>query len=95
MSWRPRSRRRWKRAWLIARRGVHHDAMHEWAGAGDATDFLASQPGKPVAAICHGPWTLVEANDKRWARVKVLRTINRALEEAFEKSDKKAKKHKD
>ena len=41
------------------------------------------------------PWTLVEANDKRWARVKVLRTINRALEDAFEKSDKKAKKHKD
>ena len=41
------------------------------------------------------PWTLVEANDKRWARVKVLRTINRALEEAFEKSDKRAKRHKD
>lgn len=42
------------------------------------------------------PWTLVEANDKRWARVKVLRTINHALEEAFEKSDKhdrKAKRH--
>lgn len=34
------------------------------------------------------PWTLVEANDKRWARVKVLRTINLALEQAFEKSDK-------
>jgi polyphosphate:AMP phosphotransferase len=38
------------------------------------------------------PWTLVEANDKRWARVKVLRTLNRALEEAFEKSDKREKK---
>ncbi|WP_347927698.1 polyphosphate:AMP phosphotransferase [Pseudomonas helvetica] len=38
------------------------------------------------------PWTLVEANDKRWARVKVLRTLNRALEEAFEKSDKDQKK---
>lgn len=38
------------------------------------------------------PWTLVEANDKRWARVKVLRTINHALEEAFEKSDKREKK---
>ncbi|MFW0754398.1 polyphosphate:AMP phosphotransferase [Pseudomonas sp. H11T01] len=38
------------------------------------------------------PWTLVEANDKRWARVKVLRTINRALEEAFEKSDKHDRK---
>ncbi|MCX7078090.1 MAG: polyphosphate:AMP phosphotransferase [Pseudomonas sp.] len=40
------------------------------------------------------PWTLVEANDKRWARVKVLRTINRALEEAFEKSDKHDRKMK-
>lgn len=38
------------------------------------------------------PWTLVEANDKRWARVKVLRTLNRALEDAFEKSDKHEKK---
>jgi len=38
------------------------------------------------------PWTLVEANDKRWARVKVLRTINRALEEAFEKSDRHERK---
>jgi polyphosphate:AMP phosphotransferase len=35
-------------------------------------------------------WTLVEANDKHWARVKVLRTINEALEAAFAK-DKKSK----
>ncbi len=34
------------------------------------------------------PWTLIEANDKHWARVKVLRTINDALEAAF-KRDKK------
>jgi polyphosphate kinase 2 (PPK2 family) len=31
------------------------------------------------------PWTLVEANDKRFARIKVLRTINEALEAAFAK----------
>jgi len=31
------------------------------------------------------PWTLVEANDKRFARIKVLRTINEALEAAFDK----------
>ncbi|MCP8464717.1 polyphosphate:AMP phosphotransferase [Pseudomonas sp. ZM23] len=31
------------------------------------------------------PWTLVEANDKRFARVKVLRTINDALEAAYAK----------
>ncbi|NVL25529.1 polyphosphate kinase, partial [Pseudomonas syringae pv. actinidiae] len=35
------------------------------------------------------PWTLIEANDKRWARVKVLRTINEALEKAFAKGRKK------
>ncbi len=43
------------------------------------------------------PWTLVEANDKRWARVKVLRTLNKAIEDAFakrEKHDKKSKKSK-
>ncbi len=30
------------------------------------------------------PWTLVEANDKRWARVKVLRTIGDRLEGALD-----------
>ncbi|RMN73148.1 hypothetical protein ALQ54_02584 [Pseudomonas syringae] len=34
------------------------------------------------------PWTLIEANDKRWARVKVLRTLNEALEAAFAKDKK-------
>ena len=27
----------------------------------------------------HAPWTIVEANDKLHARVKVLRTVERAL----------------
>jgi len=40
------------------------------------------------------PWTLVEANDKRWARVKVLRTINQAIEKAFAQRDKQDKKGK-
>jgi len=31
------------------------------------------------------PWTLVEANDKRFARIKVLRTLNEALEAAIGK----------
>jgi polyphosphate kinase 2 (PPK2 family) len=30
------------------------------------------------------PWTLVEANDKRFARVKVLRAINDALQASFD-----------
>jgi polyphosphate kinase 2 (PPK2 family) len=32
-----------------------------------------------------GPWTIVEATDQRWARVKVFETIVRGLEEALEK----------
>ena len=45
------------------------------------------------AAICDmidrtsteiAPWTLVEANDKRYARLKVLKTVARRLEEALE-----------
>ena len=55
------------------------------AAVGDMVDRTSTE----VAA-----WTLVEANDKRWARVKVLRTLNRALEEAFDKSEKKDRKGK-
>ena len=29
------------------------------------------------------PWTLVEADDKNWARVKVLRTVAKLLEAAL------------
>lgn len=32
----------------------------------------------------HAPWTLVEANDKKYARVKVLRTVHDALERALD-----------
>lgn len=44
------------------------------AAVGDMVDRTSTE----LAA-----WTLVEANDKRFARVKVLRTINDALEAAF------------
>jgi polyphosphate kinase 2 (PPK2 family) len=30
-----------------------------------------------------GPWTIVEATDRRWARVKIFQTINMRLEEAL------------
>jgi polyphosphate kinase 2 (PPK2 family) len=30
-----------------------------------------------------GPWTIVEATDRRWARIKIFRTIIRHLEEAL------------
>lgn len=46
----------------------------------DAVDDMVDRTSTEIA-----PWTLVEANDKRYARVKVLRTINEALEKAFAK----------
>ncbi|MBD2836122.1 polyphosphate:AMP phosphotransferase [Pseudomonas sp. JM0905a] len=46
----------------------------------DAVDDMVDRTSTEIA-----PWTLVEANDKRYARVKVLRTINEALEAAFKK----------
>ncbi|MDO8666204.1 MAG: hypothetical protein Q7J79_06295, partial [Gemmatimonadales bacterium] len=39
------------------------------------------------------PWTIVEANDKYWARIKALRTIVEAIEEGLnrKKDEKKGK----
>lgn len=31
----------------------------------------------------HGPWTIVEATDRRWARVKILETVINFMEEAL------------
>jgi polyphosphate kinase 2 (PPK2 family) len=31
-----------------------------------------------------GPWTIIEANDRRWARVKILKTIEQRLTEGLE-----------
>ncbi|SEE53807.1 polyphosphate:AMP phosphotransferase [Pseudomonas coleopterorum] len=50
----------------------------KWSAYRDAVGDMVDRTSSEVA-----PWTLVEANDKRWARVKVLRTINDALEAAF------------
>jgi len=50
----------------------------KWAHYIDAVNDMVDRTSTEIA-----PWTLVEANDKRFARVKVLRTINEALERAF------------
>lgn len=55
----------------------------KWPQYAEAVGDMVDRTSTEIA-----PWTLVEANDKRWARVKVLRTINEALEAAF-KNDKK------
>ena len=51
----------------------------KWDQYAEAVGDMVDRTSTTIA-----PWTLVEANDKRWARVKVLRTINDALEAAFE-----------
>ncbi|MGH8355767.1 MAG: polyphosphate kinase, partial [Pseudomonas sp.] len=52
----------------------------QWAQYSDAVGDMVDRTSTALA-----PWTLVEANDKRFARVKVLRTLNEALEAAFER----------
>src|SRR5690606_31861387 len=52
----------------------------QWAAYRAAAEDMVDRTSTAVA-----PWTLVEANDKRFARIKVLRTINDALEAAFER----------
>jgi polyphosphate:AMP phosphotransferase len=55
----------------------------KWGLYRDAVGDMVDRTSTEIA-----PWTLVEANDKRWARVKVLRTLGDALEAAFERDDK-------
>ena len=50
----------------------------KWQQYSDAVGDMVDRTSSEIAS-----WTLVEANDKRFARVKVLRTINDALEKAF------------
>ncbi|MCM2331552.1 polyphosphate:AMP phosphotransferase [Geopseudomonas sagittaria] len=50
----------------------------KWTQYVDAVNDMVDRTSTEIA-----PWTLIEANDKRFARVKVLRTINEALEAAF------------
>ena len=53
----------------------------KWPLHRDAVGDMVDRTSTEIA-----PWTLVEANDKRFARIKVLRTINEALEAAFAKN---------
>jgi len=52
----------------------------KWDEYGNAVADMVDRTSTEIA-----PWTLVEANDKRFARVKVLRTLNEALEAAIAK----------
>jgi polyphosphate:AMP phosphotransferase len=52
----------------------------KWPLYSDAVGDMVDRTSSEIA-----PWTLVEANDKHFARVKVLRTINEALEAAYQR----------
>ena len=45
--------------------------------------FEMDRARKPIAAICHAPWVLVEADNKEWARVNVLNAVVRRVKDAF------------
>jgi len=55
----------------------------KWTQYRDAVGDMVDRTSSEIA-----PWTLVEANNKHWARVKVLRTLNDALQAAFERDGK-------
>lgn len=60
----------------------HHRQYGRWI---EAVDEMIARTDTP-----HGPWTVVEANDLRHARVKVFRTLVAAIEAALEKQKKAA-----
>ncbi len=44
---------------------------------------MTSSSNNPSFSTHHAPWVIVEANDKLYARVKVLRTVEQALREGL------------
>jgi hypothetical protein len=63
---------RWKVVKEDWRRNRHYDRWVEAAGE------MLTRTDTPYA-----PWTIVEATDARWARVKVFETLVRRMEEAL------------
>jgi polyphosphate kinase 2 (PPK2 family) len=60
----------------------HHRQYDRWV---EAVEEMVARTD-----TAHAPWTLVEANDLRHARVKVFRTLVVAIEAALDKQRKKA-----
>jgi polyphosphate kinase 2 (PPK2 family) len=53
----------------------HHRQYNKWV---TAVEEMLAKTDTP-----HAPWTIVEANDLRWARVRVFETIVNRIEEAL------------
>ena len=60
----------------------HHRQYNRWV---EAVEEMIARTDTP-----HAPWTVVESNDLRFARVKVFRTLVAAIEAALAKQKKKA-----
>jgi polyphosphate kinase 2 (PPK2 family) len=70
-------RERWRVAKEDWRRNRHYD---DWVAA--IEEMLATTDSP------HAPWTVVEATDARWTRVKVFETLVRRMEEALARREK-------
>ncbi len=55
----------------------HHKQYDKWT---EAVEEMLAKTDSP-----HAPWTVVEANDIRWARMKVFQTLVEKIEEALAK----------
>ena len=65
-------------AWKITQEYKrHHRQYDRWL---KAVEEMLSKTDSP-----HAPWTVVEANDLRWARVRVFETLAERLEQALER----------
>jgi len=62
--------------WKITREYKrHHKDYEKWV---DAVEEMLAKTDTP-----HAPWVLVEANDLRWARIKIFDTVVKAIEAAL------------
>jgi polyphosphate kinase 2 (PPK2 family) len=55
----------------------HHKQYNKWL---DAVEEMLAKTDSP-----HAPWTVVEANDLRWARVRIFETIAQRIERVLER----------
>jgi len=55
----------------------HHKQYNKWL---DAVEEMLAKTDSP-----HAPWTVVESNDLRWARVRIFETIAKRIEEVVER----------
>ncbi len=64
--------------WKITREYKrHHRQYDKWV---EAVEEMLARTSTP-----HAPWTVVESNDMRWARVRLFQTIVQRIEEAVER----------